>query len=153
MSNPAIEILDATPVHVRMLSQKLKTEEISSADALGMTPHAGLWQAYRKSLKKKTAFIDGEIAAMWGVAGVYLGTVGKPWLVLSPAVDEYPFRMIFCYRKELTDMLKLFPKLEEWVDVRNEKSVRLLEIMGFEFDKPIPMGRNGELFMRAEKCA
>lgn len=119
--------------------------------SLGITPYNALYSSYQRSLYAKSAFIDGKLVAMWGLAGTYLGPAGYPWLALAPSVEKYPFKVVFRYRQELKEMLQLFPVLIEDVDVRNVKSVRLLKLMGFIMSEPKPIGKNGELFMRAEK--
>lgn len=148
-----IEVVDATPEHIRLLAADMKEEDAETTILLGSTPYKALWKAYRTSLFKKAAFINGKIAAMWGVAGTYLGEKGYPWLLMSHAADEYPFRVAFCYRQELKKMLELFPVLEDWVHVGNTKSLRMLELMGFKMSSPQPLGKDGAMLVRAEKRA
>ena len=79
-----------------------------------------------------------------------LAETGRPWLILSPEIKESPLRIAFVYRKELNNMLKLFPVLEEWCPIDNESSLRMLSLMGFRIDKnKIPVG--GVEYYRAER--
>ncbi len=145
-----IEILDAKPEHVRELSKKLHDVDIRTAEKLGLKPHVALWRSYKRSLYSRAMIADGEIMGMWGIAGTYLGAIGYPWLITSTIAEEFPVRAAFRYRKELKEMLKLFPLLVEMADIEHEKSLRMLSLMGFKFCGTEPRGKNGELFVRAE---
>lgn len=152
MTSPNITIEDTIPLHLRMMSEAMTLDSMETAKRMGMTPLKALWHSYRNSIICKTAFIDGRIAAIWGLNGIMLSDAAKPWLVMTPETQEYPFRVAFRYRKELENMLKLFPVLEEYVPESNEKSIRLLELMGFKVSKNrIPFGK--EVFRRAERRA
>lgn len=43
-------------------------------------------------------------------------------------------------------MLRMFSKLENWVDDEYKSAIRLLEITGFHIDEPKPTGAHGALF-------
>ena len=147
--NPVIMVVDTMPEYVRTLGTNLRERDISIANRVGIAPHRALWRIYKKSLLCKTVFLGDEVVAIWGVAGTFLGKTGRPWFIASPSVDDYPMKLAFRYRSELRNMLKYFPILEDWVEVSDKKTIRLLEIIGFKFEKPQPMGHNGVMFMRA----
>jgi hypothetical protein len=132
-----------------MLGENLRQEDIEMGQKLGIPQHRALWQAYQSSVLCKTIFINGEIAAIWGCHGSILSKVGKPWLIMTPAVGDYPLRVAFRYRRELKDMLKCFSILEDWVDATNQKAIRLMRLLGFSLDKPVPIGKNGVMFIKA----
>lgn len=150
MTTPEIVIIETTPAHIALMAEAMDAVTRSTAEKIGMTPKKALWQSYRKSLVRKTAFIDGKIAAMWGVGGTVFSDIGQPWLVMTPEIEEHPFRVAFRYRKELNKFQYMFPCLEEYVDVTNKKAIRLLELMGFKLSKNIiPIGDG--VFVRAER--
>lgn len=152
MTSPCITIEETIPLHLRMMADAMTPDCREVAKCMGLTPLKALWGSYRNSIICKTAFIDGNIAAIWGLSGIILSEAGKPWLILSSEAQEYPFRVAFRYRKELKDMLKLFPVLEDYVPEDNEKSIRLLELMGFKISKNrIPFGKT--MLRRAERRA
>lgn len=146
----SIEVIETKPQHIRELSKKLQAIDVRTAERLGLKPHVALWRAYKKSLFCRTAFINGELVAIWGVVGTFLGPVGYPWLIMSPVAQDFPLKVAFRYRKELKEMLKLFPKLVDMVDAEHAKSLRLLKIMGFTLSEAMPFGKNGEKFIKAE---
>ncbi len=137
MTSPEIIIIDTIPEHLREMAGKMHSNIAETALKLGMPAHKALWRSYKQSLICKTAFIDGEIAAIFGIGGNIMCEIGLPWLVLSPASDNHPFRIAFRYRKELENMQKMFPVLQDYVDETNEKAIRMLELMGFKVSKNV----------------
>lgn len=133
--NPTITIVETCPYHLREMAEAMSADSVDVAYGIGLTPLRALWSSYRKSIYCKTAFIDGKIAAIWGLNGVVFSDTAMPWLIMTPETMEYPMRVAFRYRKELEIMLKMFPCLEEYVPVDNVDSIRLLELMGFKVSK------------------
>ncbi len=125
---PIITIVDARPEHIRELGANQRKMDIEISDRLGIAPHRALWRLYKKSPISKTALVDGLVVAIFGVRGTFLGKKGNPWFIASPFVEDYPIKLGFRYRSEVKNMLKLFPILEDFVPVEDEKTIRLLEI-------------------------
>lgn len=152
MTSPEITIVDTVPYHLRDMAVAMQQESAAVAERMGMTPLKALWTSYRNALYCKSAFIDDKIAAIWGISGSILAETGRPFLIMTPEVEKYPMRVCFRYRKELNNMLKLFPILEEYVSTNNDKSIRLLELMQFKISRnKINIG--GAEFRRAERRA
>lgn len=150
--SPSITITNTTPWHLREMAEAMQADSAETAVKMGMTPLKALWSSYRQSVICKSAFIDGKLAAIWGISGNMLSEVGKPWLVLTPETQNYPMRVAFRYKQEINKMLEMFPVLEEWVPEDNEKSIRMLELMGFKVSKnTVKIGR--EVFRKAERKA
>lgn len=135
MGNPEIIIVDTKPEHLREMAGKMHANISSTVLRLGVSPKKALWKSFKTSLICRTAFINGEIAAIWGLGGEMMGDVGLPWLILAPAADDYPMRVAFAYRRELEKMQRMFPLLIDLVDETNEKAVRMLELMNFKISK------------------
>jgi hypothetical protein len=132
-----IEIIESRPEHVHLLGLLMNSEERAEAEAMGFDPHKLLWRTYRNSLIRKTVFVDGKIAAMFGCAGIMMGLVGQPYLITSSAAREVsPIVFSRIYRKEVREMLKLFPSLENLVDSRYTRSVKMLRFAGFAIEEP-----------------
>lgn len=132
-----IEIRNTYPYDLREMAQAMTADSKDVAERLGYTPLKALWSSYRKSIICKTALINGKVSAIWGCYGVLFADTGQPWLIVAPSVEDYPFRTAFIYKKELEKMQELFPILEEFVPADNEKSIRLLQLMGFHVSKNI----------------
>ena len=132
---PSITIQDTCPFHLREMAIAMQEDSAETAYKMGMTPLKALWYSYRKSIICRSVFIEGKIAAIFGLSGSVFSDTGEPWLILAPTVEDYPFKTAFIYKKELQKMNAIFPLLQEWVPEDNEKSIRLLTLMGFKVSK------------------
>lgn len=136
-----IEIIPTTAAHIRDLVKVIRDEDRQEVESFGVSIEKGLWRSFKGGLGNRTAFIDGKIAAIWGVGGVYMGKNGKPWLLTSTEVDRIsPLRFARIYQQEVYKMLDLFPRLENFVDSRYNKAIRLLKIIGFDIGEPEKIG-------------
>ncbi len=103
---------------------------------------------FRHSLFAGTAFVDGEIAAMWGLCADMLSDCGEPWLVTTNAVEAIPVTFVREGRRQVARMLAVKPRLENMVAARYQRAVRFLEVLGFVVDPPRPFGPRQEVFRR-----
>jgi hypothetical protein len=91
--------------------------------------------------------VDGLPAAIFGVAPVsLLHGQGAPWMLGTEAPYQRPRTLVREGRRYVGRMLGLYPHLLNYVDVRNERSVRWLARIGFTVHPAKPFGRNGEPF-------
>jgi len=128
-----ILIVPTIPAHLRELAANLRKEDEKEILAFGRKVHHVLWRSYKSSLMRRTAFIDGKLAACWGCAGELLGSQGIPWLLTTPEVKKIsPLKFARIYQQEVTEMLGMFPKLVNYVDPDYTASIRMLDIMGFK---------------------
>lgn len=98
---------------------------------------------------------DGEIPmAIFGVAPLsLLGEMGSPWLLGTDRLERFPGTLVRDGRRYVRRMLGVYPHLVNFVDARNERSVRWLERLGFDVQAPRPMGAAGLPFHRFEMRA
>lgn len=142
--SPAISIITTVPGHIVELKANLRQEDAEEILRLGVTVPKALWYSYKHSLIRKTALIDGVVAACWGLGGIFLGKVGQPWLMTTPEIKRVSsLKFARIYQQEVIEMLKLFPKLENYVDAEYAGAVRLLEIIGFTVQSPESFGTGG----------
>lgn len=152
--NPQITIVPTTPEHLRALALVLRPEDKQEILSFGFTPEKALWRSYKGSLIRKTAFIDDKIAAVWGVCGSFMGTIGQPYLLTSEEVRKIsPLKFTRIYQKEVIEMQKLFPILENYADASYNGAIRLLGIVGFELSEPKPIGAHNALYRKFRKEA
>ncbi len=101
----------------------------------------------RRSLLCWTAFVDGELAAILGVAPLnILGGIGSPWMLGTPVLDRHARILVRESRVYIARMLTAFPHLVNFVHAENATSVRWLRRLGFTLHEPVPYGAKGELF-------
>ena len=144
----ALEITPAAPCHISAMADRLRTGDLAEIEAAGLRPGRALWRSYRGSIYAKTAFVGGEIAAVWGLSGSPLGMYGQPWLLTTPAAEKAKTEFLRTGRREVATMLSVCPVLLGYVDTNYRKALRLLEKLGFDLEEPLPFGARGALFRR-----
>src|ERR1700734_3016539 len=150
----SIEIVPATEAHARELLTRLLAADRAEITAAGIRPGRAVLSSWRRAVVRKTALVDGDVAAVWGVTGVLLGSVGNPWLLTGAACERVSaLRFARIYRDEAREMLSVFPRLENFVDATYVGAVRMLTLAGFALDDPAPYGLHGAMFRRFEMRA
>lgn len=142
------EIVPSEAKHVAMLDAGMRAGDRLEITCLGIGVRKALYRSYRDSVMRKTAFIDGEIAAMWGCGGNMLGGHGNPWLLTASPVERIPLSFAKVAKREAFEMIEMFPKLSGYVLASYEQACGLLELIGFTLSEPFPFGRNGAPFRR-----
>jgi hypothetical protein len=146
-------IIESEPHHFRMLVERLRDEDKAEIEAAGLSANKALWKSYRSAMLRRTAFVDGEIAAMWGVSGTLMSNVGHPWLLTTPACEKVPFAYVREGKKHASEMLQLHPILSNFVDASYERAIRFLKLAGFDVGKPFPFGKKQMPFCKFEMRA
>lgn len=139
-------VVVAEPAHIRLLADNLRVADRAEIEAAGMDGCKALWRSFRQATLARTAFVDGEIAAMYGVGGCPLGTLGRPWLLTAPAIEHAKVAFVREARYEVQEMLTIFSELRGFVDARYQRAVRLLQVTGFSISEPFPFGPYGVPF-------
>lgn len=149
--NAEVTVFPSTPAHVRELGEKLRDKDRQEIEIYGFPTNKALWRSFKGSFMRYTAFVDGEIAAMWGVGGAPMGGTGQPWLMTTDAVYKIsPLRFARMYQREVLRMINIFPVLMNYVDAEYAAAVRLLDIVGFTLGEPEPLGTHGAMFRKFE---
>lgn len=133
---------------VYRLAATMRANDRLEATGMGGDPKEMLRASYRNSILRKTMFVDGEIAAMWGLAGVMLSDEGAPWLVTSKAVERAPVSFVKIGHAHLAEMIALRRRLTNVVLASYTSAVRFLQVLGFHLDDAQPMGPQGVLFRK-----
>jgi hypothetical protein len=124
--------------------------EVRACTTLNM--HAALSEAARLSALVWTIDINGEPAGIFGCGAFsLLGGIGSPWLLGTAELERAPRSLTRQGRRYIRRMLDSFPELINFVDARNEKSIRWLRAIGMSLDPvPVPYGLYGLPFYRFE---
>lgn len=134
------EVVQTERAHIAELGHNLRVADRNELSAVGMTGQRALWRSYRAAYYSATAVVDGEVAAVWGAGGSPLGRVGRPWLLTSPAVERARYVILRVGRTEVGKMLSIYPEMRGFVDSRYKGALRLLQMLGFDLDEPVPFG-------------
>lgn len=138
----------ATMSHMNQIADRLRKGDRSEIEATGFTPRRLLRSLWKNSHVRRTGFVDGEIAAVWGCAGVLLSPVGEMWLFTTPAVERVPMAFVKVARAEMSAILETKAVLVSSCLATYVQSVRLWKMLGFEMGAPFPMGPEAKLFRR-----
>lgn len=147
-------IVPAQAEHLRQIAEGLREKDREEILRSGVSVNRALWRAYRNSILCKVAFIDGKIAAIWGLCvGLrndvsLMSDLGVPWLHTTAAIEAAPRAFVVEALRELRAMRQLRPQMESYVDAEYGQARRLLQMLGFAVDQPQPVGINGSQFCR-----
>ena len=146
---PVCTIRDSVVTDIYALADRLRDEDLSEITGLlAKSPREALRTSYRHAILRRTALIDGEIAAMWGLGGAMLSDNGTPWLMTSKLVERVPVTFVKTARAQLGEMLCHRRFLSNYVLATYRGACRLLEVLGFVLDPAVPMGPQGLPFRR-----
>lgn len=137
---PKVEVVPATIAHAYALARCLRDDDRAEIEAAGEGARISLRRCFRSSVMCKTAFVDGEIACMWGLAGTMLSDVGHPFLLTAAPVERAPLALIRIGKDEVKKMLWHRAHLYDYVAARYTRAIGLLEMFGFTVHAPMPFG-------------
>ncbi len=139
---------EATLAHIRLLVPALRDKDRAEIEAQGEAPRHLLFRLWRWSCIRRTVFVDGDIAAMWGCEGALLSHTGSAWLYTTAAAERVPIGFLKTARAGIVEMTDHFPILISDVDARYERSIRFMVMLGFHAAEPRPEGAFDRMFCR-----
>ncbi len=129
------QIVPASILHVKPMVARIRTASYIGLQAFGLNPRQALHRVFIKSFYSRTAIIDGQPVAMWGVAGTILGDCGEPWLVLSQQVTDMPVAIVREARHELKSMMNERETLVVNMIPDDDEALRFALHLGFSDGK------------------
>lgn len=148
------EIVPCKPIHAGMLARRLRADDRAEIVGLGHCDvRRVLRSLMRSSLYCRSAFVDGEMAAMWGVTGSLMDESGRAWLLTGPAVERVPLAFYREGRRQIEEMLKSRRVLVSQVAFSYDRAIRFFRMLGFSIGTPEPIGRDGSYYCRIAKWA
>jgi hypothetical protein len=140
-----LQVVKATMEHVRSIN--LRPGDLREIKVLGLTMPEAFAISTRRDVWSHTYLIDGEIAAMVGLAAnSILGGWGSPWLVTGTPVDRHARLFLKETRAGVERMKAVFPRLSNYVHADYTQTVRWLRWLGFSIGAPEPRGPLGAPF-------
>ena len=143
------------PGDADLLIANLRPSDLAECQAYGRPDiAAGIASSVNRSVLCWSGFVDGELAAILGVAPINMLTgIGSPWMLGTPVLDRHQRVLVRSTPEYIGRMLKAFPHLVNFVHAQNTTSVRWLRRLGFSLDEAAPFGALGEPFHRFEMRA
>jgi hypothetical protein len=159
MAANKVEIVEYQPWHGGMVSKFMRNidrREIYYTALL--TPAAAVGFTTSTSVGKWTGLVDGEVAAIFGVARrSAISSIGVPWLLSTDAIERVPVTVARKSRVYFERIARAFPVMENHVLAENVQTVDWLKWLGFDMEEAKPYGAFGAPFIRfgkgLDKCA
>ncbi len=130
------------------LAANLRRSDLAECQAYGRPDiAAGIISSANRSMLCWTGFVDGELAAIIGVAPInVMSGIGSPWMLGTPVLDQHSRVLVRRTPEYIAKMLNAFPHLVNFVHAKNTTSVRWLRRLGFTLHAAQPYGALGEPF-------
>jgi ribosomal protein S18 acetylase RimI-like enzyme len=130
-----VRIVPAAYSHVNRLARDMRAIDRAECLAMGRTPKQALRHGIMASAWVRTALVDGEPQAMFGVVVESAMTGdGIPWFLGTDAVFRHGRDLIRMGPAILRDMGDSSRMLRNLVSADNAKAIRLLKRWGFTVD-------------------
>ena len=140
-SSRRFEIAATTPEHVAFIAPRLRQRDCDEIwSAVGTDPRTALEESIALSSIHRTILLDGEPAAIFGAAPSNEDNCGVAWLLGTDAIDTHARAFWLASREGLALLFTWFARLFNYVDARNQTSLRWLKRLGAEVAAPVPFG-------------
>jgi hypothetical protein len=134
--------------HVAQLA--LRPGDAREIAALGYSKSEALGRSIARSLWADAYLIDGEVAAILGLALPSMtGRLASLWLVTGRPVGRHRKTFLRLCRARLAEVRRQWPVLVDYVHADYAEAHRWLEWLGFTIGPPEPYGQLGAPFCRA----
>ena len=136
------EIIPATLEHVHAMAGHIRPADTDAAwAALGLSTMVAAERSIELSVFTNAWIVEGRPVCLFGVgAQSFLSDTGIPWVMVTRDIEKHRIAFLRQCRYCLREMLKIFPHLVGWVDVRNRLSIKWIAWMGFTVSEPEPFG-------------
>jgi hypothetical protein len=130
-----VSILPSTASHLVELARNLRREDREVIALVGQ-PQDVVRFNYQASFLSRTALLDGEVAAIWGLAAV-APQVANLWLLTTPLIEHVSFpALVRLARREVDQMLRHRRRIIGIVATSHREAILLLEVLGFTIGSP-----------------
>ena len=139
-------IRPATREDAEFIGHRLRAEDAREVAACGLRPRDAVLISFRASDYCFTGEVDGEPAMIFGVGCSLFGETASVWALGTDACRRVPMSMVRIGRQVVAELLRVYPRLENYCDARYVESLRWLRLLGFTIDEPEPRGPFGIKF-------
>lgn len=132
------------------LIDSMRPDDIQELNAASVLDHYSLIEkSVEQSVISFSIFINEELAAIGGVCTTnILADCGCPWLLGTIVLDKHK-TIVLKEAPQALSLMKIYnKKLENYVDARNKRAIRVLKWLGFNIEQPVLHGPNQMLFCR-----
>lgn len=145
-------IVKAEEWHAKAIAENIRdADRIELWASSRSEPLDAMLRGMERTASAFTAIYDGQVAAMFGASPYsIMGNKGAAWMIGSKVLELQGAQkdLLRLSVPVLEYMLDQFPGLlYNFVDQRNDKAIRWLKWLGFQFGEAIPYGVDGLPFL------
>jgi hypothetical protein len=126
-----LEIREGSSRYAGQMIRHLRTEHQVAFAAVGLNAHRELRSTMAESAYRRAAFLDGRLAALWGVTGSELSPFGFAWLTLTDEAARHPFLVLRQAKRQLDEIMLTKVELATTVLQNDHAALRLCAWLGF----------------------
>lgn len=146
-----IEIYDKSKhkKDIDTFANNLRDDDINELKAIGYT---NLKEVYLESLEGSEISIvvksmQNEMLCIFGLSMIKTMYGRGIWCLCSKKIIEYKKEFLVNSYLVIEEWLNKYEKLYNYVDCRNEKTIRWLKWLGAKFSEPFPFGKENTPFI------
>src|SRR5262245_39976516 len=109
---------------MEILGRRLRERDRLEIVGMGVSVEDGLRVTWARSVMTQSVFVGEELAAVGGIGGALLSGVGEPWMLSTPTMERIPGFMLREGRRQVAGWLRIFSRLENYVDAGYAQSCR-----------------------------
>lgn len=127
-----VEIVDAKIRHCGQIARYLRVDHAAMLMRRDVPIHRELRRHFDASYYRRSAFVDGHLAAVWGCEGALISSSGFLWLALSQYALKFPTAALRYAKREIDHLAKTKTELGTTLLPEDEAAQRLAVFLGFE---------------------
>lgn len=145
-----VSIIPATEEHIPLIVANMRQADIDELAQIGKNPTDSLKYSLAMSRFSCTGFVGSEAVCMFGVCPSSFLTPlkGYVWMFSTTNILDHQVAFLRRCKPVISQMLNIFPVLENWVSVENRLAIKWLRWMKFKFDEPVDYGPFNKKCMR-----
>jgi len=139
---------------VEFVGERMRTRDVREIQlATGMDQTMVLQESLRVSWWKRMFYLERK-RVIYPLAFGGISThpeeewIGIPWFLATPQIEEYPVFLMKQMKEAMALHSQRYGRMENYVHVENEPSIKLLTHLGFTFEDPAPWGVQGALYRK-----
>lgn len=125
----------ATLDDARYVGERLRAGDLAECVMFGVDPVRAIEVSMGASVIGECLLIDGEPAAVFGLQVTdFIGGVAYPWILTTDAIETNRIGYARFMRRQLERAFDMVTMLENVVDARYTRAIKLLEWLGFTLE-------------------
>lgn len=127
-----LQIVDGKRRFCGQIARTMRVEHHAALLKRGVSIHRELRRVFDLSYYSRAAFVDGHLAALWGMEGSIMSSSARVWLILSQYAVRFPIAIMRQARAELAYVAGTKTEVLTTLIPEDAAAHRLVAHLGFE---------------------